>query len=65
MAAGSVIRDPSKGARHITEIHHAPGVAFPSLAPQFTTYSASLKIGREEAIIMIIITNIGSVKEQS
>ena len=65
MAAGSVIREPSSGARHMTEIHQAPGVAFPSLAPQLTTDSASLKMGREEAMIMMIITNMGSVNEQS
>ena len=60
MAAGSVIKEPSRGPRVRIESHHAPGVEPPRTASFANQFSVSCRIGRELAIAMITTTKTGS-----
>lgn len=61
IAAGSVIKEPRIGAKTRSAIHQAKVFSFPSLAIWRKQFSAKFKIGRVDAIIIMMTTNIGSV----
>ena len=61
IAAGSVIREPAKGAKVSTTIHRAAGPPPNQPATAFNTRRAASTIGRVEAMAITMKTNSGSM----
>ena len=62
IAAGSVIKEPKRGATTKMDTHHAATEYLPNRAKQLNAFSENVIIGLEAAIAMITTTNKGSVK---